>query len=480
MNALTDQRDAKGIVKSDDERFRKATGLMEQTRGLGRGQVALEVELNESASRLFREIITDGWRPDRFVAEARIELKGGRRAEAIDHALGALQKEADYQPALSFLREIRDSAANGAESAAREAQKAGATEANSPAFKEARARQTDAAGLKAPGEIRNAVEGFDAARAGYVRAGREAQQFALDRSRQVDSAIGLTQQRLNAQDRAGALAAWQDAARLNPADPRLPGLRTRIDALDAAVPAPPSLPTADAAARADVAQAISEARAFTDDVAAIARLNVELSRYPGNVELTNAVAARVKARDDKVTDLVGKAKVAPDAQAIVLLTSALALDPRRSDIAGELERRKRVAAAATTLPGPPTTPPTPAPSTAELRVRVETEVNEALGRYKTAYEAKNLDDLLRVAPYLRRADVEKDFSGFQTLQMTIAPCTITPADETGTRAAASCRVNRKQQLAGTRPPGFNRDFQFTLTKDGSGWRIISATSVPAR
>ena len=129
------------------------------------------------------------------------------------------------------------------------------------------------------------------------------------------------------------MAAIQEAEKILAGDGRVEELKKQVESVRAAA-------RQREQQRADVERALDESAKMTNDNEAIARLQRELGKYPGNAAITNAIGERTKARDTLIADLVRIAQRAPDAQAVTLLQEALTFDSSRLDVRRELERRR--------------------------------------------------------------------------------------------------------------------------------------------
>jgi hypothetical protein len=184
-----------------------------------------------------------------------------------------------------------------------------------------------------------------------------------------------------------------------------------------------------------------------------------LAKYPGNSELGNAISRRLKARDERVADLVRRARSASDAQAIDLLTEALGYSPNRADIREDLERRR-----AAVSRGP-----------ALARGVMEQEVRNTLEAYQAAYTRRSVEDFLRVAPFRTRTQVENEFKNFRSIQLTIENPTVA-IDDNNMSASVTCTISRVLVPSVSAPTIKDRlNWQLRLTKVNGVWQITSAT-----
>jgi predicted Ser/Thr protein kinase len=275
--------------------------------------------------------------------------------------------------------------------------------------------------------------------------------------RRADRLLATANERLAAQDPEGATAAIQEVERLLPLAGRAEATTKQIDGIRAAA-------RQLELQRDDVRRALDQAAAISSDNDAIARLQREIAKYPGNVALTNAVGERTKARDTKIADLVRFAQRAPDAQAVTLLAQAMDLDKGRLDVRRELDRRRASLLAAGKAPG--------------TRETIEKDVRETLFAYQSAYASRSVDAFLKVAPFRTRAQIESEFRRFRSIQLNIEGIDIS-LDERGTRAVVKCIITSVSVPAdpnNSRPVSEKRAWEFQLAKAGSVWQITSASA----
>jgi hypothetical protein len=185
-----------------------------------------------------------------------------------------------------------------------------------------------------------------------------------------------------------------------------------------------------------------------------------LAKYSGNSELANAIARRTKARDERVADLVRRARSAGDAQAVDLLTEALSYNPTRADIREDLERRRAAMGRAPAV----------------ARGVMEREVRDTLDAYEAAYAKRNIEDFLKVAPFRTRAQIENEFKNFRSIQLSIENATVA-IDDNNLGASVTCTINRVLVPSVSAPPIKDRlTWQFRMTKVDGAWQITSATA----
>jgi hypothetical protein len=364
---------------------------------------------------------------------------------------------------LAFLRSIRAQAERQAQASAEAAKRAGASADKSPAYKEAVAYENTGRAATDVKETQRAYDAFAKARAQYAlavaqvndAAQREAaelkqreaaelkQRDAMQRGR---AAIERVEQRLKANDVAGAAAALQDAERLNPSDPAVESLRKQLTDLRAA---------ADANNRREtqIRQILDAAERETNDNGALKALQSALTQFPGESRIEGAISARRKARDDKISDLIRRARGASNAEAVPLLEQALALDPSRTDVRADRDGRRA------------------APNAAQL----ERDVRDMIEKVKTAYESRDANEVLRVAPTASRSALEAQFKPFSRIRVSIEPYTVTLSPD-GTGASVTCVARATKQPAGisARPLVDGRTWQFQLTHADGTWRITAA------
>jgi hypothetical protein len=255
------------------------------------------------------------------------------------------------------------------------------------------------------------------------------------------------EERLKANDLSGASAALQEAERLNPSDSGLDSLRKRLADLRS---------TAEVNSRreAQVRQILDAAEREANDNSALKTLQSGLKQFPGESRLEAALNARQRARDGKITDLIRRARAASGAEAVQLLEQALVLDPSRNDVRAERDSRRGAAANARQL---------------------ERDVREMIDRVKDAYESRDVNDVLRVAPNANRSQLEAQLKPFSRVRVSIEPYTVTLTPD-GTRASVTCVVKATRQPAGisARPLIDSRTWQFQLAHVDGTWRITAA------
>jgi hypothetical protein len=459
--AAADRRGAETAGRTSESAFAEAAKAQQQADALTDPAATQQaVDLYQNASALYRQAASAGWTVEQFVAEATQELQARRVPRAIELALQAIEREPRNRGAIGVLESIRTAAAAETDAAARQARDAGATEANSPAFKQARTRDQAARRLAAPRETANAVDTFAQARADYARAVTEATEAraaearaaetraAAERSRQSIQAVWQTaESRLKAGDLTGAASALDQAAKLDPSNPRLTEMRGTLENLRSA--------QANEQQRSlDVTRIIGEAAKTANDNAALQQLRSGLTKYPGNTDLTDAIGRRVRARDDRIGELLKRAQAAPDQQALALLDEALALDPTRSDLRAERERR----------------------GSGGARIRAESEVRNTLSAYEAAYEARNANDFLRVASYWTPNQVAAEFKNFSSVQVQIANVQVAlDGDANSANVTAVITFVREPAGVRARPITDTRPWELRLENSGGAWRITRAT-----
>jgi serine/threonine protein kinase len=399
------------------------------------------VALYEEAAALYRKAAAAGASIDELVQLARGEVKANRIPSAVAYALRALDASPRNADALALLRATREQGQKLAQAASADARRAGLSSANSPAFKEAAARESAASRLTSPQETLRAYEGYVSAAARYREA---SEQFKADEARRVANARNareLAEQRLQAGDVDGAAAAMQQAERLDPDAAAMPALRKRLADARASKGVPPRA--------AELDQALAAATKVRDDVDALKMLADLAARYPNDARVESALRARRQARDNRIADLLRRAQSAADAQAIELLDDALRLDPSRADILTARERRRGAIAAA----------------------RADRDVRNVVARLAAAYESANVDEIVRLAPVMGRARLEAQFKSVR-IRWDVEPCTIR-LDANATTANMTCVIHETAQPRGIRAPAqtTTQTRQFVLTNVDGTWRI---------
>ena len=105
------------------------------------------------------------------------------------------------------------------------------------------------------------------------------------------------------------------------------------------------------------------------------------------------------------------------------------LDPSRADVRRELDRRRASLSASTARD----------PRTAG-RNEIEEDIRRTLNEYQLAYASRSVDDVLKVAPFRTRAQLESEFSSFRSIQLNIQNVRIL-LEDSGTRATVRCTIS---------------------------------------
>jgi tetratricopeptide (TPR) repeat protein/predicted Ser/Thr protein kinase len=281
---------------------------------------------------------------------------------------------------------------------------------------------------------------------------------AQENAARYQSLLQRAQERLSAKDADGAAAAILEAGKILADDPRLDDLRKEVDRLRA-----DALREQQEQQRADIDRALGQAAKLPNDNDALASLQRALARYPDSEALREAISTRTRARDARIADRVGRAQGAPDEQAVQLLQEALGFNPSRVDVRRELDRRRASLSASTARD----------PRTAG-RAEVEEDIRKTLYKYQDAYASRSVDDVLKIALFWTRAQLESEFSSFRTIQLNIQNVRIL-FDDGATRATVRCRISTVSvpAAADARPVVETRAWQFQFTFAAGAWQIAS-------
>jgi hypothetical protein len=438
----TARLDAERGSQADEATFSEAAAKDKEAENLTRPEdLERVVALYEEAAALYREASAAGASIDELLQLARADVKANRIPSAVAYALKVLDASPRNADALGLLRATREQGQKLAQAAAADARRTGLSSANSPAFKEAAARESAASRLTSPQETLRAYEGYSSAAARYREA---SEQFKADEARRAADARGareLAEQRLQAGDLDGAAAAIQQVERLDPGAAAIPLLRKRLADARASKGA--------TAKSAEVDQELLAATKKSDDAEALKMLADLAARYPNDSRIANALRARRQVRDNRIADLLRRAQPAADAQAIELLDQALRLDPSRQDIVAERNRRRVAIAAA----------------------RADRDLRNVIARLAAAYESADVDEIVRHAPVMGRARLEAQFKSVR-IRWDVEPCTIR-VDATVTTANMTCVIRETAQPRGIRAPAQTtlQTRQFVATNVDGTWRI---------
>lgn len=445
--AQAERRAAETAGKTGEAAFLQAvTKEQEAERAASPAETERVVSLLAEATALYRQAATTGWSPTELLRAARRESQANRIPRAIEYAVQALTVAPGDGDVLAFLRSIRAQAERQAQAAAEGARRAGAAAGNSPAYREAVAHENTGRRATDVKETQRAYEAFSKARDQYAEAVAQVRDATQRDLQLFRAAVERVEQRLKANDLVGADAALQEVQRLNASDPALERLRKRIGDLRAA---------AEGSARreAQIVQILDDAERESNDYSALKALQTALTQFPAESRIEAALNARRRGRDDKVADLIRRARGSSGAEAVQLLEQALALDPSRNDVRADRDSRRGALNGA----------------------RSEREVRETIEKFKTAYESRDVAEVLRVAPNMSSTELERQFKPFRDIRLSIAPYSVAlAADETS--ASVTCVIRATRQIAGisARPVVDSLTWQFQLTNVNGTWRITAA------
>jgi len=120
----------------------------------------------------------------------------------------------------------------------------------------------------------------------------------------------------------------------------------------------------------------------------------------------------------------------------------------------------------------PAPPPARVTDPATVRASDTAAIESVLGRYRNAYTALNMGEVQRVWPQVDRRALERSFSEVDENALQFDDCRI---DITGRDARAACSGSARSLPKGsTRPKLESRRWDFTLSKIGTDWLILSA------
>ena len=177
---------------------------------------------------------------------------------------------------------------------------------------------------------------------------------------------------------------------------------------------------------------------------------------PGSTEIAAALAGRQQVRDNRITELVQRARGANDERAIEFLDSALALNPARTDVRNERERRARNI----------------------IRIQTERSVRDVLDKFESAFEERSVAQFLNVATYRTATDIGQEFQAYRSIRMDIEDVAITVPPEGG--ASVRCTIRTVREPTGSRGKSVTDagPWLLKLAYTGGRWRINEAA--PAR
>jgi hypothetical protein len=99
-------------------------------------------------------------------------------------------------------------------------------------------------------------------------------------------------------------------------------------------------------------------------------------------------------------------------------------------------------------------------------------IESVLGGYRTAFSALDIRDVQKVWPQVDRQALERTFAELEQHSMQFDDCRI---DITGRDAKAQCTgIARSVAKTNPKPRLESRRWDFTLSKIGSSWLILSA------
>jgi serine/threonine-protein kinase len=189
--------------------------------------------------------------------------------------------------------------------------------------------------------------------------------------------------------------------------------------------------------------------------------------------------ARLAAR---IASLLEQARGVDARQAVPLLEQAAGLDPSRQDVKGELKRRQDELTAASLVVAKPNERPSgrgtlpsgreTAPSEESERVAAAAAIHQVLDRYKSAWEALDVDAVQAVYPGVNAKALRESFKGVKKQPMTLQaqPPDIDPGRTSATvRGHIASRIDVQVGSA----KRLDSDVVFHFTKSASGEWLIN-------
>ena len=376
------------------------------------------VALYAAAERDYRAAVTaSSTDPTVFVRRATDAYKSGAVDRAIEYALRARGLDPAHTAADRIIDQIHRESVRETERARAAAVAAGAGGTN--AFGKAEQRAKDAARTAAPDDLATQVTAY-----------REAAQLYRGAAAAAESA--RTERHATAEQHVAQARAYLSQKRLEDADTEL----RQATALE------PQNTGAQA-----IAKQLADAR----------------------------LAARI-------ASLLEQARGVDARQAVPLLEQAAGLDPSRQDVKGELKRRQDELSAASVPAIKPNEPPSgrgPVPPRRETvpsgeseRVAATAAIQQVLDRYKSAWEALDVDAIQAVYPSVKAKELRESFKNVKKQPMTLQahPPDI---DATGTSATVRGHIASRIDTTAGSAIRLDRDAVFHLAKSANGeWRII--------
>ena len=106
------------------------------------------------------------------------------------------------------------------------------------------------------------------------------------------------------------------------------------------------------------------------------------------------------------------------------------------------------------------------------RGTVQLEIERALERYRLAYQHRSVEELVAAWPSIDRqrlANIERAFSQYRSLQLTLTNCTYSIQQD---GATADCQVRQVAELAGGQSVDNTTQTVFRLGRGDSGWVVL--------
>jgi hypothetical protein len=203
---------------------------------------------------------------------------------------------------------------------------------------------------------------------------------------------------------------------------------------------------------ADIQKVISDAARIGGDAEAVKFLTEQQAEYPGNPEIAAALKRRQVARDSRIAELVQRAHGANDEKAIEFLDAALIMDPARSDVRAERERRARAVA----------------------RPVTEKAVREGLKKYESAMESRSVTQFINIATYRTPVDIAREFAAYRSIRLDIEGVSIEVLPDGSAIVRCKIRTMREPADGRGKPVTESGPWQLKFSKVDREWRITEA------
>ncbi len=427
-----------------------AAKMDEAAKLIAAADTARALALYEEAVTLFRQAPAAGWSAERLVREAQAQSAAKKPDAAIDFALQALKLTPDHAEAMQVLQSIKSAAAATVAGASRRARAAGLTDTNSTGFREARARENAARALRSPAETKAALKLYAAAAAAYGSGSIDVATAPVTTAPVTPSLTSIVQghvqhaeERLAAGDLPAANAAIREIETLDPANARLGELKKLAEARR---PAPVTQPKPG-----EIEKVVADSARIRDDGDAIRFLTGYQATFPGNAAIAAALSSRQQMRDNRISELLQRARGANDEKAVELLNSALVLNPARADVRAERDRRFFPI----------------------KRVQIERTARDLLDKFESALEARSVAQFVNIATYRTATDIGQEFQSYRNIRVDIDDVKIT-VQQDGTATVLSTIRLVRQPASGGNSVTDRRPWQLRIASVAGAWRITEA------